>query len=110
MDIDALVKEARKHIDDPDAIIDPYDLTFVWVNEKAAKSFGYSASEMTDKQVLDFTLLPRTKVMKITLTLLHGLFKQEIPIKTKGGKRVDKRIKYKVIRFEGCPYFVTKFL
>jgi hypothetical protein len=105
----SLVSEAKKHMENPDAIIDPLDLTFAWVSDEAAASFGYSASEIINKQIFDYTFLDPKNVREIAMSFIYGLFKHEIPIKTRDGKKLVKKIKYSKFEFENYSYLVAKF-
>ena len=102
-----LVASAKKAMPNPDAIIDVYDLTFVWVNTKAAKR--YNASEMINKQIFGFTFMGKMGVRETLSTLFAkgGLIK--IPIKSKDGRKILKSMRHKIFLFENNPYLATKF-
>ena len=67
-----LLEEAKKVTKNPDAIIDMYDLTYVWISKKLADINGFPASEMLGKQITDFhedlTAGTREIIMNLLLT------------------------------------------
>jgi len=105
-----LLEEAEKKIKGPDVIVDPLDYTYCWVSARHAKLLGYTAREMVDEQVFHFTALPVTAEAKnkLMLTMAKPSGVTQIPLKTKGGKRMLVKFRHAVFEFEGSPYMAAK--
>jgi hypothetical protein len=109
MDLKRLLSKSKKQIKDPDAIIDMYDQTFVWVKEKSARKFGYSSSEMVDERIFKFSYLEIRKSKELLTSFLSKNKIREIPLKTRDGEKVLKKVKYKILFLEKTPFLIVKF-
>lgn len=111
-DIKKLLEEANKYLKNPDVIIDPYDMTFVWMNEKILRRAGKNlvgervASTSEDPYGIEDFRVMSAEVM----TVDHKVRKKEILIKMGPGKKRKALINYVMIKFDNQPYLVTKVI
>ena len=110
--LNELLKKPKEFVDQPDAIVDVYDLTFVWASQKLTKAMGYAHSEMQGLQTIDIHSDDKEQARKTEMEISVGPQGQvrEMPVKTKQGKPL--KVKFKVYRFEfqENPYMVGKLL
>lgn len=104
-----IIKKANSIIKNPDAIVDLYDLTFLWVNKKTAETYGYTPYEMIGKNVASFCFVKHGEPIDVALSFISSTFTHTMPIKTKEGEKVVRKMQYKIFKYERNPYLVTKF-
>ncbi len=107
-----LLEKANKYLKDPDAIIDPYDMTFVWVSEERTKKFSNDlvgervASTSEDAHgIQDFG-----KMSMEATTPDYKVREKEIILHVGPNEKRKALINYVVIEFGGQPYLVTKVI
>ncbi|MBN2422723.1 PAS domain-containing protein [Candidatus Woesearchaeota archaeon] len=112
VNVDALLKKVREKMQNPDIIVDPYDLTFVWVSEGYCKLTGYSCSDLIDKQLFFTSVQTKDTARKMEMDMLSKRESdiKEIPIKKKTGKVVIAKVKDIIINFENHPYMAGKLI
>jgi len=106
-----VLKEAKKQIDEPDAIIDLYDQTFIWVSEKFCEIVGYTKDELINKQLSDIL----DKAFDTRELHMHMMSSKDfLPINTsfirKDGCELDVKAKGRAFDFQGHPYLVGKIV
>jgi hypothetical protein len=109
VDIDKLLGIANNHITDPDTIIDPYDMTYVWLSQNAQKFLG----DIVGKRVAMDSRSPDGSADYGRLDMVSALNdtksgRRKIVVQSGSGQRREMLIAYKIIDFEGQPYLVTK--
>jgi hypothetical protein len=110
VNIKGLLEEANKYIKDPDAIVDTYDMTFVWVSERVKKMQGNMAGNQIAKQTEDPTGISDFKSADLNaMTIDYKVKKKNIVIITKDNKKKKATIKFIVIEYDNQPYLISKF-
>ncbi len=72
---ETLLKKARELFDEPDVIIDLFDMTFIWVSQHILDISGYSEDEMLGKQVMEFFSgfnIENNETLKRLMKTSHG--------------------------------------
>ena len=112
VDVGMLLAKVREKMKEPDIVVDPYDLTFVWVSKNYCKLTGYSEDELIDKQLFFTSTQDKNKLREMELELLSEKVgdKKEIPIKTKSGKILIARVEDVIVNFEDHPYMAGRLL
>lgn len=110
MEIYRILKKAKTICNNPDAIIDTYDLTFVWVSEKCCKLTEYLESELNNNQI--FIVYPRYKdTCEIELSMQTDPPKERIiPIITKSKQNIKFKLKSWCFKIDDYPYVVGKII
>jgi PAS domain S-box-containing protein len=112
MDIEEILKKANEKVKDPDVIVDPYDLSYVWVSEKFCRITGYSKAELAGKQIIDVSARKKDDVKRIEMEIMgsNSGKPMSVPLRTKGGKRIEFKGAAYHIDFRGQPYVVAKLM
>jgi len=110
MNTEKLLAEANKIIKGPDVIIDPYDLTYVWVSKKICKIFEYSCDDIISKQLTEFEIYNKRQPREIEMEMIDSDKPIEINsfVKTKSGKKIRFMGEGQGFKFGGHPYLVGK--
>ncbi|MFZ5364348.1 MAG: hypothetical protein ACOZAG_02610 [Patescibacteria group bacterium] len=105
-----LLEKANEYLKNPDNIIDPYDMTFVWVSEEITEKVGRNlvgervVSTSEDPQGID-----DFRVMAAgAATVDYKVKEKEILIKTGPNEKRKALVNYVFIEFDNQPYLVTK--
>jgi len=108
LDINALLEKTKEKIPNPDIVIDPYDLTFVWVSEKYCELTGYSKTELINTQVFSAADMKPEELRQIKMEMISqkNIVTREMPLKTKTGEQIIIKAKDALITFQGNPYIV----
>lgn len=105
-----MLSAAREHFSDLDAIINPYDLSFVWVSYKYVNLTEFSDEELVGNPI--FRVCPRymsPEEIENNL-MMERPIEQELPIITKSGKNLKFKWLTKCITFEEKKYCIGKIL
>ena len=110
INVKKLLEIANKYLKDPDTIIDPYDMTFVWLSEKSKKYAG----NQVGKQIASVSKDPGGKIDFQSLnveagTIDYNIKKKKIAIQV-GSEYKNVWINSVVIEFNNQPYLVSKFI
>lgn len=109
MDTKRLITEAGNVIEDPDIIIDVYDMTFVWVSDKILKISGMKKEDFINKQVFEYDRRKRLDIKKLQFTMLSKLsLTHTVPVKTKNERLLKIKLKAYNVSIDGNPYIVEK--
>ena len=107
-----LLTEAKKHISDPNYIVDLYDMSLAWVSPNPEYDAGYSVSDLINQdgsQFMDSTSKDQLHQENMARALKdHGFDK--ITIKTKSGQKVTLDVEYKTFSFNNTMYSVGKVI
>lgn len=108
-----VVIEARKYLDTVDFVIDLYDKSFVWADEKVLRVAGYTAEEFTKLHTFDTLDISvdqeaYRKELAEELTKKHGT--TTVFCNTKSGQKVRLTIEYHVFELNGGWYRAAKCL
>ena len=112
MNVDMILKKAEEKIPNPDIIVDPFDLTFVWVSKRYCELTGYHEAELIDKQIFFTSTQEEEKARKMETDMLSekSRKKMQIPIKTKSGKVLIAEVEDTIINFENHPYMAGRLI
>lgn len=110
MDTQAILALTKGELQNPDAIIDPYDLTFLWVSKKCCELSGYTEKELIGKQI--FVTCPKYKdPTEMEVNMQSDPPKERlIPIIKKDGKKITFKIKSVAVKMGDSPYHVGEIL
>ncbi len=111
-DIQELLKEANKHIPDPDVIIDVYDMTYAWVSQKHSTITEYTKEEQINTRISEISQLKHGDTNNTAPEALtpNQKFTQEMILTTKSGKKKEAEVAGIVIEFNNQPYLIGKIL
>ena len=105
-----LLEKANSYLKDPDTIIDPYDMTYVWVSKSAMMLLGDNVVgkrvSMDSKSADGTQDYGRSHLPAAMNTSNVG--RRKIIIKTKSNELKELLIDYIIILFENQPYLITK--
>jgi hypothetical protein len=107
-DIKLLLEKANQMINDPDVIIDLFDLSFVWVGAKLVKLLGYPKSEILEKPFHDFVRVNKIDIRNMVYYMFRKKGQNRFTMKTKLKKNVEVNANVKVFEFKGGFYQVGK--
>jgi len=110
MDTNVLLKMANEEIENPDVLIDPFDLTFIWVCDKTCEKTGYGKNELDGKSM--FTICPEYKPkteMEVNM-ITDPAKERNIPIVTKEGKHIIFHVKSVPIKPQDYPVLAGKIM
>lgn len=112
MEVEELLLKAKELIEEPDFIVDAYDLTLQWTSPKFQKILGYDEAEIKDFQVLNLYADDPEKARQLQGDVLFGPqgAVREIPLKTKTGKRIQLKLKIFHLELEETPYLVAQII
>lgn len=106
-----IIKKISSKIEEPNYIIDLYDLSLTWCNDDLADLFEYEKEEILNKNVLDMMSDSYNDAAK-RKRALQSLFKSygsgSLEIKTKSGKTTSFEYKYARTTHKGTPYEVGR--
>ena len=107
-----ILQKAKKHISDPDLIIDPYDLTFVWVSDNFCNITRYSKSEIIGEQFFKISTRRPDEAKQIEMEIIKtdSVKQIKLPIKTKDGTEMIVLGKSCNIYFDGQPFMAGNIL
>jgi hypothetical protein len=108
--IPKLLEKANAYLKDPDTIIDPYDMTYVWVSEMAKFVLGddcVGKPVVRDSPSSDGTDDHGRLDMAVSLDN-HKVSRRSINLKLKSGESKEMQLDYVFIEFDNQPYLVTK--
>lgn len=108
--IHLLLDEASKYIQNPDVIIDVYDMTYVWVSSFHCEVTGYSNEEEVNMRIAGNSQLVNgdTRQMAPETSEPYKPFDRDVIITTKNGERKIAKVHSIVIEYERQPYLVGK--
>jgi len=108
--LEMLLKEANKYLKKPDVIIDPFDMTFVWSNDKSIKHFEDGlVGERVAKTAEDPSGIEDFRKMSAEAsTVDYKIKNKEILLHLGPNIKKKTRIKYVTIEFNNQPYLVSK--
>ncbi len=112
MELERLLEKAKKKLADFDMIVDPYDLSFVWVSEKICKMIGLSEAEAMATQMIEIHTGQEEEVRRIESEFSCPFPDKQVklPIRTKDGKELHINTKASCFEFDGQPYVIGKIL
>ncbi len=111
MDIQKILAKAKEKISEPDVIIDPYDLTYVWVSDKMCDLFDYTAEELIGKQIREFQHGKKDpREVEVEMAESKSLIPVDFSIKHKSGKEINIKGEGISFEFEEQPYLVGKIV
>jgi len=106
-----LLEEAKKYIKDPDSIIDPYDMTHVWVSERGQARFG---KDVAGHKVASTSEHPEGledfRQMSLDAVTMDGKVKEKKILLNLGEEKKLVLINYIVIEYNRQPYLITKVM
>jgi predicted methyltransferase len=110
MENNNILHKVKQIVKNPDAIIDTYDLSFVFVSEKCCKLTEFSRDELVGNQI--FVMCQKYKEpCEIEINMQNDPPQERIiPIVTKSKKNIKFKIKSLGIKVENYPYHVEKYL
>ena len=111
-DLGALLKKAKTTLKDVDIVVDPYDLTFIWVSDKLCRLSGFEQDKLVGQQIfaLDIRGQPATKEIELMMMRADENNVIEVPVKTKDGKDIIVKIQAISITFKDQPYMVARIV
>lgn len=112
MDVRQLLEYAKQFIENPDLIVDPYDLTYVWVSKKFCNISGYSSSELVGEQLLKFEDYKNVEPWRIESKMVTPNKKIRINslLLVKNGPNVKINGYGRSFEFDNQPYMAGKIL
>lgn len=112
INIKGLLKEANKYIKNPDNIIDPYDMAFVYVSKKLKKLHGKNFENTQISSLVEDAEGKKNfeKMDLNAVTIDYKVKEKKIIIQTKPNEKRKALINYVVIKFDNQPYLVTKMI
>ncbi len=112
MEVDKLLEQAKKKLHDLDLIVDPYDLSFVWVSSKVCKLIGYSEKEALATQMIEVHTGQEEEVKRMEMEFSCPFPEKQmnLPIRTKDGIELKLTTKTVCFEFDGQPYVIGKIL
>ncbi len=108
-----VVTEARKYLDTVDFVIDLYDKSFVWANEKVLHTAGYTADEFSKLHTydtLDKSVDPEAYRNELAEELIKMQGTTIVLCNTKTGKKIRLEIEYRVFQCNDGWYRAAKVL
>ena len=108
-DTQELLKVATEVIQDPDVVMDPYDMSFLWMSEKSRRISGDNligqpiAHYARDKEgVHDFGKVDEDS------GVVHGVREKQVILKLQSGGEMEATLQYSVFEFDHRPYLVGR--
>lgn len=107
-----IFKKAAKFIENPDVIIDVYDMTYAWVSDYHCQISEYSEAEQVGEPIAKISQLEEGDTSKIApeVTMPNKKFVRQMIITTKSGQQKSAQVEGVVLEIAGQPYLVGKII
>lgn len=110
---DPVVIEARKYLDPVDFVIDLYDKSFVWADEKVIRTAEYTPEEFSKLRVydtLDKCVDQKAYASELAKQIAEKHGTTTVLCSSKTGKQIRLEIEYYIFEFQGGWYRAGKGL
>ncbi len=112
MNIDSLLAAAKKKIKNPDIIIDPYDLTYVWLSDKFCQLSDYTCAELIGKSSQTIEDFADQELREIETEMAYS--QDKVPVESVLTKKDGSKIQIKgygySFTYQNDPYMVGKIV
>ena len=105
---DEIFNGITRKIKNFDVVIDPYDLTYMWVSKKFCKIIGYDPEELIGEQIFKVIDRDKNDTRKIEFDMLgdESGTKREHSMKRKDGTTIKLMAQDNYIEINSKPYLV----
>jgi len=105
---DEIFDEAEKYMKNPDLVIDLFDLSIVWMNDRTKKLLEYTDKDVQEKTVTDIFGYDKEETRKALSEDIkkHGF--RDMTAKTKSGKKFQMKAEFHNFEFKGGFYRAAK--
>jgi hypothetical protein len=108
--IKKMLKKANEYIKDLDVVIDPYDMTYVWVSDNQCNISEYSAAEQIDKQIAMNISIEHKDVRNTIIEDItnNTLSEKKLFLKTKTGEEKILMVESMSLLYNNQPYLIGR--